>query len=149
MHQEGGEVLGVDDLALARQLLHRVGERRTEDEEAVALVGDEEEALVPPDDVVVGDVAEVGLDERAGSELDAVAALALVVDHGNVAFGERAALEVCFAVGCHRVFVRNKKGLRRRSPFRTARCCRAYPWSLLSSSRMTLGSGRTPWYVWW
>ena len=112
VHQERGEVLGVDDLALARQLPHGISERWSDDEEPVALVGGKEEALAPPDDLVVGDVAEVRLEERAAPEFNAVAPLALVVHHGEVALGEGGAFEVCFVMGGHALLpLRNEKGL--------------------------------------
>ena len=86
-------VLGVDDGRAARHRDHELREQRSEAEVLPARGGDDREALLAADQLVVLDVAAVGEEPLAGHQLEVVPAALLVDQPDPLALAQRAAVD--------------------------------------------------------
>ena len=88
-HQDRPDVLGVDDLGAAGHLQDEVAQRRTQDRVGGAAGRAQCRPLAGADDLVVGDVAGVGVELLAGLQRDEVAALLGVEQQDQLTVAER------------------------------------------------------------
>ena len=90
LHQDGGQILGVDDLRPAGHLQHHLGQGRPHDEEPSAGAAEHGRPLVGADQVVVGHDADVGVERGVGAQREQVPPL-LGVDQEHLLAGPQEA----------------------------------------------------------
>ena len=90
LHQDGGEVLRVDDLRPPRHLEDHVRQGRPHDQEPPPRAAEDGGSLVGPDEVVVGHEPDVGVEGRVGPQRQQVAPL-LGVDQQHLLAGPQEA----------------------------------------------------------